>query len=123
MREGLGITVSLTVDSRPYELTVVSLTRDGGTTVPGDTTYDTVSVTFNDVQRSDAGVYILTSSNTAGEGSVSFTLNVECKLQLKCTVHACTYMYVCTAGYSMDAIVWIFLHSLIIYPSAFSQHS
>ena len=105
MIEGQDITVSLTVDSRPTELTVGTLTRTRGATVSGDTTYDTVSVTFNNVQRSDAGVYILTSSNTAGEGSVTFTLNVECKLQLKCTVHVCTYMYVCTAGYSMDAIV------------------
>ena len=81
MVEGQNITVSLTVVSRPTERTVGTLTRDGGATVSGDTTYDTVSVTFNDVQRSDAGVYILTSSNTAGEGSVNFTLNVLCKLQ------------------------------------------
>ena len=89
MREGGDRPVSLTVVSRPTELTDETLTRAGGATVPSDTTFDAVSVMFNDVQRSDAGVYTLTSSNTAGDGSVTFTLNVECKLQFKCTVHVC----------------------------------
>ena len=82
MVEGQDITVSLTVESRPTDLAVGTLTRAGGASVPDDTTFNTVSVTFIDVQRADAGEYTLTSSNVAGEGSVTFTLDVllPCKL-------------------------------------------
>ena len=82
VEEGSDITVSLTVESRPTDLTVGTLTRAGGASVPDDITFNTVSVTFIDVQRADAGEYMLTSSNVAGEGSVTFTLDVllPCKL-------------------------------------------
>ena len=80
MEEGQDITVSLTVlESRPTDLTIGTLTRAGGASVPGDTTFNTVCVTFIDVQRGDAGQYTLTSSNVAGAGSVTFTLDVQRK--------------------------------------------
>ena len=71
----------LTVEARPAALTPGTLTRSGGAAVPDDTTFDAVSVAFVDVERSDAGLYTLTSSNVAGQGSVNFTLDVQSKLQ------------------------------------------
>ena len=79
MEEGQDITVKLTVlESRPTDLTIGTLTRAGGS-VPGDTIFNTVCVTFINVQRGDAGQYTLTSSNVAGAGSVTFTLDVQRK--------------------------------------------
>ena len=91
VQEGSDITVSLTVNSRPMDLMTGTLTRGGGIAVRGGTIYDTVSVTFIDVQSADAGQYTLTSSNVAGEGSVTFALNVQSKLHLTYTicVHIC----------------------------------
>ena len=80
VEEGQDITVTLTVlESRPTDLTVGTLTRAGGASVPGDTAFNTVCVTFIDVQCGDAGQYTLTSSNVAGAGSVTFTLDVQRK--------------------------------------------
>ena len=81
VEEGMGITVALTVVARPAALTSPTLARDGGATVPMDTVVAADSVTFVDVQRADAGLYTLTSTNDAGQGSVNFTLDVQCKLQ------------------------------------------
>ena len=85
--------VNFTVEARP-EAAEVSLTRTGGAAVPGDTTYDANSVTFVDVQRADAGEYTLTSGNVAGDGSGTFTLNVECKLRV--SIHI--FMQVVASG-------------------------
>ena len=38
------------------------------------------SITFARVQRGDAGTYTVFSNNTAGSGSTSFELTVQCKL-------------------------------------------
>ena len=83
----MDIAVTLTVDARPVDLTEVNLTRPGGGDVPGDTMYDADSVLFVDVQRADAGEYTLTSSNAAGLGSGSFTLDVQCKLLVYVYIH------------------------------------
>ena len=81
VEEGMDITVALTVEARPAALTSPTLARDGGATVASDTVVTAISVVFVDVQRADAGLYTLTSTNDAGEGSVDFTLDVQCKLQ------------------------------------------
>ena len=83
----MNIAVTLTLEARPGDLTKVNLTRPGGGDVPGDTTYDADSVLFVDVQRADAGEYTLTSSNAAGLGSGSFTLDVQCKLLVYMYIH------------------------------------
>ena len=38
------------------------------------------SITFTAVQREDAGMYTVYSNNTAGGGSTTFELIVQCKL-------------------------------------------
>ena len=40
------------------------------------------SITFATVQREDAGTYTVYGNNTAGSGSATFELIVQCKLPL-----------------------------------------
>ena len=56
-----------------------TLTRKGGESLPAGVSFGAASISFHSVPREAAGDYILVAENKAGKGSVTFTLEVQCK--------------------------------------------
>ena len=65
-------------------------TRNNQTISDSRVTVSARDITIMDTVRDDSGVYRVTSSNAAGVGSASFTLNVQCE---KLAVSLCGFSH------------------------------
>ena len=79
--EGANFTVNLeSASNNPFSPYVSSVwTYNGQSIQDNSVMLNDYNITFTDVKRSQSGVYKLTVSNSAGNDSASFTLNVQCK--------------------------------------------
>ena len=72
-----GVGITFTIDANPEAMNIIS--RRYSTAInPGITVFGN-TVTFNNVNRYDAGVYDFISGNIAGTTSSNLTLVVECE--------------------------------------------
>ena len=77
-----NVLINITIDANPIP-SFFTWSRNGlPITSSSNVALTATSITFTTVQREDAGTYTVYSNNTAGDGSTTFELIVQCKLLL-----------------------------------------
>ena len=78
----VNVQINVTIDANPFPSFFTWSRNDVPITSSNNVTLTATSITFTTVQREDAGIYTVYSNNTAGSGSTTFELIVQCKLLL-----------------------------------------
>ena len=78
----VNIQINVTIDANPFPSFFTWSRNDVPITSSSNVALTATSITFTTVQRDNAGTYTVYSNNTAGDGSTTFELIVQCKLLL-----------------------------------------
>lgn len=87
LSENADTTLSFTITTNP--MTTPTLTRDGSMVNTERVRWMDNNLVISDVQRSDAGVYVVTVSSQGASPEVSVTVSTRITLVVECKEQSC----------------------------------